>query len=496
MAAIPGSIFSSWRRLFVFALVLVIAGSISYLATKNATISALILVGGLLAGVVFLWPWMLIPVIFFLIYSNTIVVAVHYHSVPNIIGTLVPALLLIPFLKSIFIDRERVVINPTLILMIAFVAIKAVGAIYATDPNLAMNLIVNFLTEGVLLYFLVVNVVRTPKLLKFCTWAVILAGLFMGAISFYQELTHTYDNNYWGFAQWGTSFGTGQSNLLGDVIAPRLEGPIGDDNRYAQVMIVIAPLAIFLAIGEQDKKFKLLPMAATFFIIIGALLTYSRGGLVAIAVIVFLMFILKTINLRYLAVLLVFVILLPVAVPNFAKRLDSFQNITLSGLLNNSSDSGILSTDSSVQGRATEMISAALMFADYPIFGVGSGNYAVHYPEYAPKAGFIVRLANRQPHTLYGGIAAENGIFGITCFLMLVFLTLRDLYRARRAWLETNFMLASISTGLFLGVIAYMVTGVFLHATYIRFFWLIMGIAGAAINLNQHGIIEEKKVAL
>jgi len=496
MAQLTNTSSSSWRKYLFLATILIVAVFLSYSVFHNIFITTIILGVILLIAFALFWPWMLTLAVFFLLYSNTIAVAIQYHHVPYIVGGLLIGLLLIPLVKIIVIDREKVIINRTLLLMLIFVAIQAIGGVFASRPDIAMDKVITFLLEGVVLYFLVLNTVRTPRMLRYAIWAVVTAGLFMGAISFYQELTHTYDNNYWGFAQWGTSFGTGQSNLLGDVVAPRLEGPIGDDNRYAQVMIVIAPLAFFLAIGEKDKKLKILPLAATFFIIVGALLTYSRGGLIALVSIIILIVLLRFIKFRYLVILLVGAVLVTLAVPNFAVRLTKLQNITLSGLFNKNSTSGIESADSSVQGRATEMISSALMFADYPLFGVGPGNYAVHYQEYAPKVGFEVKVADRQAHTLYGGIAAENGLLGIICFLLILYLPLRDLYNNRPALLESNFLQASIMTGLFLGIIAYMVTGIFLHANFIRFFWLIMGIAGAAVNIYQSGLSVDKKAAL
>jgi O-antigen ligase len=496
MSMFSDSSSSSSSKLLFLATVLVIAAFFSYTFTRNILITAILLGGILFIAVALFWTWMFTPVIFFLLYSNTVAIAVQFHHVPYIVGALFLGLLVIPFAKIVIIDREKIIVNRTLILMLIFLSIQAVGAISASRPDLAMDKVTTFLVEGLVLYFLVLNTVRTPRMLRFSIWAVIAAGLLMGAISFYQEITHTYDNNYWGYAQWGTAFGTGQSNLLGDMVAPRLEGPIGDDNRYAQVMIVIAPLAFLLAIGEPEIKRKLLPLAATFFILVGALLTYSRGGLIALAGVIILMVVLRFIKLRYLAILLVIALLAPIAVPNFAARLVSLQNITLSGLLNNSSASGIGSADTSVQSRATEMISSALMFADYPLFGVGPGNYAVHYQEYAPKAGFYVMLANRQPHTLYGGIAAEDGIFGIICFLLILYVSLVELFRARREWLECNFTLASIATGLFLGIIAYMVTGIFLHLAYVRFLFLLIGLAGATGSIHRSGLPADKKAAL
>jgi putative inorganic carbon (HCO3(-)) transporter len=496
MTAIPALSYSSGKKISLLAVTLIIATFFSYAASHNVLLTAIVFGGILFFAITLFWTWAITPIVIFFLYSNAVVVAVQFHHVPDIIASIFPGLFLIPLAKIILVDREKILINRTLILMLVFASVQAVGTIFASQPNLAMDKVSSFLLEGIVLYFFILNVVRTPRMLKLTVYALVAAGLLMGAISFCQEITHTYDNNYWGFAQWGASFGTGQSNLLGDVVAPRLEGPIGDDNRYAQIMLTIAPLAFFLAMGVQKIWPRVLFLAATFFIVVGAFLTYSRGGIIALVVVIVLMAFFRFIKLRYLAFLGLILLLVPFAVPNFATRLTSLQNITLSGLLNNTSEGGIASADSSVQSRATEMISSLLMFADYPLIGVGPGNYAVHYQEYAPKAGFAVKLANRQPHTLYGGIAAEDGIFGITCFLLILFVSLQETFKARREWLPRNLLLASIATGLFLGIIIYMITGIFLHLSFIRFLFLVLGLAGSVGAIHQNHEDLDKEVAL
>ena len=41
------------------------------------------------------------------------------------------------------------------------------------------------------------------------------------------------------------------------------------------------------------------------------------------------------------------------------------------------------------------------MFGDYPIFGVGPGNYPLHYLDYSQEIGLDPRLEQREAHSLY-----------------------------------------------------------------------------------------------
>ena len=63
-------------------------------------------------------------------------------------------------------------------------------------------------------------------------------------------------------------------------------------------------------------------------------------------------------------------------------------------------------------------------------------------------------------------------------------LTLRDLIRVRKRWLKVRPDLAAMATGLMLAVVTYMTTGLFLHLSYARYFWLVLAIAGAAAHLG------------
>jgi hypothetical protein len=48
-----------------------------------------------------------------------------------------------------------------------------------------------------------------------------------------------------------------------------------------------------------------------------------------------------------------------------------------------------------------------------------------------------------------------------------------------------NPQLANLATSFFLAIVGYMGAAVFLHFAYIRFFWLVMGLAGATYQISQ-----------
>jgi O-antigen ligase len=138
------------------------------------------------------------------------------------------------------------------------------------------------------------------------------------------------------------------------------------------------------------------------------------------------------------------------------------------------------------------MGAAGLAFIHHPIFGVGPDGFPFYYQQYAQRVGIEVRdtaartgatagqLPQREAHDLFIGVAADLGLAGLAAFLGILYLTLRDLLRARRRWLWLRVDLVCLADALFLAVLAYVVAGLFLSLAFERYFWLLLALAGAA----------------
>ena len=89
-------------------------------------------------------------------------------------------------------------------------------------------------------------------------------------------------------------------DLGGKVIRPRLAGPIGEQNRYAQLLVVLVPLALFRFWGERRLVLRVLAGVCTLLIVSGILLTFSSGAAVALAGLFLTMTVLRYIRVRQL----------------------------------------------------------------------------------------------------------------------------------------------------------------------------------------------------
>ena len=103
-----------------------------------------------------------------------------------------------------------------------------------------------------------------------------------------------------------------------------------------------------------------------------------------------------------------------------------------------------------------------MMLRDNPIMGVGVGNFYWSVRNYVPaSAGFA--------HNMYVEVAAETGLVGIFLFMGMIFFTLKDL---RKIIKNASPHLKSYGLGLYVGLMGFLVSAIFLHAEYEKFLWL------------------------
>jgi putative inorganic carbon (HCO3(-)) transporter len=425
---------------------------------------------------------------FFIFYANLAVVASQFHDVPQVIASSIALLLLFPIGKYVLIERQPLVITPVLPFVLAFLGALFLAAALSSEPVVARKAVVTYLTEGLLLYLLVSNAVRTTRTLNRVVWVLIIAGTLLGAISIYQELTHSYANNYGGLAQVdrvdsGGGFNIAPQDSEEKILRPRLGGPLGSENRYAQIMVVLMPLALIRVFRERSRRLRLLAASASLLILGGLLLTFSRGAAVGLGATLVLMVLLREIKLRQILVLLAVVTaIVALAIPDYVTRLSSLQGVTG---ISTTDDSGY--PDRAVLGRATENLAAWYTFLDNPLTGVGPGVYFREYSqEYANRLGLRYLESERRGHSLYLEMAADTGVIGLGAFLALVVTALAYLYRNMRYWRERDRERSMVASSFFFALIAYLGTAFFLHLSYQRYFWLLLALASSAIWALEH----------
>jgi O-antigen ligase len=405
-------------------------------------------------------------------YLNLPVVMAGAAGLPTSLGSVFALVLVLPIVVHVVLRREALVLTPALGLMVGYLVALVLSATFAGGPGSdSASGVFSFVLEGLLLFVLVTNAVRTPQVLKSVVWALLLAGAVMGLVSIWVVLTHTYRNALGGFAQVAAD----QVPGIGPKPLPRLAGPVGETNRYAQVMLLLVPLGIACIRLAGSRVRRLAAIGATALTLSGMLLTYSRGAAVALAIVALVMVATGFIRARHL-VLLVAVLgaIVVVAAPNYLARLASLSS------LNSATSQDSTQVDGALRGRATENLAALDTFRDHPLVGVGPGQFFERYSQtYANELDLRFLKTSRRAHNLYLEMAADTGVLGLAAFLAVVLVTIGQLVRAAGLCAVHRPDLALLAHAFALSLFAYLATGLFLQLAYQRYFWFVLALASA-----------------
>ncbi len=433
-------------------------------------------------------------VVVFLIYTNLPVNLKKALNLPEVLAGSFVLILIIPLAFYLFIRREKVVIDAGFVLMNILLMVSVISAIlFAVDLTVALKWITTYVLEGMLLYFLVINVVRDTRVLTQVIWTLLLVGSLLGGLSLAQDITRSYDNTFYDLAIRGREIedpdklaekvkqSRFQRSELGKVGGTdRAAGPIGDPNRYAQIMIVIAPLSLFLFLGGGSWLRKVLAASAGLLILSGILLSFSRGAFVSLVLLFLVLVFMGTVRFRQaINFSLVLLLLMIFAAPGYLARL-----ATIGGV------EGVVSEDvkaeGAIAGRTTEMFAALNVFRDHPLLGVGPGQYLNYYSvkyQTDPAIAYRYMTWPRRAHSIYAELPAELGLIGFSAFMAIALVILHQLWQLRSLALQYYPEIANISSAFFIGIIAYFMTAIFLHFSYQRYYWLLLAIAAAAIQV-------------
>jgi putative inorganic carbon (HCO3(-)) transporter len=480
------------RRTFLLASSFAVAGVAIVLGAIGAqeptlAVAAVLVLGG---GVACLFrPDAATYIVVAVLYSNVAALAVQFHGLPYFIGLAFPLLLLLPLAYYVVLHRTYITITSAFPLLFLLAIVEVLGSAASRDIQESLSQFMGFAIGGVGLYFLLTNVIRSIDTLKRVIWVVLVVAAGLGVLSLFQTVTGAYGTNFWGLGQ--VNLPGANTQFSASVVAggtPRLAGPVGEVNRYGQIMLVLLPIGALVAYSERRHRVRLAAVVATAFILFGMAATGSRGAAVGLAVVVLAALAFRYVRIRHLALVALAVGVTLVAFPRYGERL-----VDLQGLLA-LDDTGTTTAQGDVgnlRSRATETLAALLVFTDHPVIGVGPGMFPLYYREYAERLAAEavdtrIDQGNREAHNLYTDVAAETGVLGLACFMGILLITLRDLRRARIRWLATRPDVAHLASAFFLAILAYMASGMFLHLSYERYFWLLVALAGVAAHLALH----------
>jgi len=479
---------------------------------------------GVLAVAVLRRPAFGLLVLVVLLQLNLSEVLVRQHGLPSLLQLLALPLLAAGLLTRVRGGGDRAGLRgleplagqALTWLLAGWVLVQLASTTWARNPGLADARV----AEGAKafgLYLLVLLLAASRARLRAAVWALLASGSLLAVLGLIQVATGNFRDEYGGLAR------IKDAHIYGDVFEPRIAGPLGDPNYFAQILLMLVPLALAMgwsaerggdgaaATAETRSSVgleilgrriplpgsslrKLLALGAAAVLVAATVLTYSRGGALALAVVLGLAFLLRGVTVREvlagLAVLLLLVAFLP---SGFTERLTTLEQV-LPG-----NAEGTLHPDSSFEKRRLVTRVAWEIFVERPLWGVGAGNYTVHYDRHADRVGSAAREYDDPgemhfPHNLYLEIGAETGVPGLIVFFAAVAVAFSYLRRARRrALARGDPVAAALARGVALGLLGYLVSSLFLHGHFQRYLWLLLALA-AALDALYRGPTDRRTV--
>lgn len=404
------------------------------------------------------------------------VLDLYHEGIPSPARPLVALLVVVIFVRILLYGERPAGWIRTSFILGLYILFLLISMVNAQDYEIARDSFVN-VTQNIFIAIIIVYFIKHPESLQLALWTLIAAGIFMGTVSVFQYLTGTFGSNYWGFGGW-------ELQQSGGISRQRLTGPYYNPNAYAQVLIVIIPLAIDRLWHERHLVLRLLAALGALVCILSVVFTFSRNGFVSMLFAIGLLFVLRRPNfLPSIISIALLVGVLQFIPATYLDRISSLAQIS-------SGQAGIV-TDESFRGRLSENVAAVQMFQDHPIFGVGLNNFQFEYQDYSRRIGLDPRRELRSPASFYLEILSEQGLFGMAIFGYLIFTVFRRLFSARNYFKHNNFYdLEFMTTALIASFGGYMFLAISKNSAYSNVYWSLVAICLSATQIVN--TLEEK----
>jgi O-antigen ligase len=372
-------------------------------------------------------------------------------------------------LLGLMVHPQGLVFPPPLRWAVVFLLWTLMSALFAVEPDMAWQPLIERL-KALVIFFVVVNVLRTPQQLRFYALLILVAfAIYPARGSLINVVT---GNTLFGRAIWNQIY--------------------ANPNYLGALTLLMLGLALAIAtVKTQDVRVRRAAAAFVPVLLLIILLTQSRGVFLGLLV-GFGPPLLTRLRKRpssatpVLAVLAVIAVLVPAASWH---RLGGITNLTTTLAEADKkggppASGGQLDQVAAVSARDRfEVLKTGLRIAaSHPILGVGIGGYREANTRYAPQ------LGERDAHNTYVSLAAEIGFPGLLLWLGLVGSVLARL-RRRRARLDADDRTIQV-LWIERAVIGFLVAGFFATSADLTMLYLFLGILWAASDMLGHDATE------
>jgi O-antigen ligase len=258
----------------------------------------------------------------------------------------------------------------------------------------------------------------------------------------------------------------------------RVAGTVGDPNVLASILLAGTFLAVALAVTQRrNPALRLTLIGCALLCLLGVILTFSRGGLVALGAALLV----TPFLVRRRAAAISGMVLIVIAIIGFVvvfAPADAKDRLT-------KNDGGSGRTD--IWRIGWRMVDAN------PVVGIGVGNFqntSVHY-QIAPGAARVrTDLADHPSvaHNSYLELLAEGGVIGLGLFLGVVVAALGTAVKATRRFIRGRRSdLAVLSGAVVISIIAILAADFFISEQFAKQLWLLIALCPALHAIAMRG---------
>jgi putative inorganic carbon (HCO3(-)) transporter len=343
------------------------------------------------------------------------------------------------WLLHVIIYRKRTFVKaPQNMLMIAFLAVLM--ASHKAYIHGILNAFSEF-SKIVIIYFLLTNLVTNERRLKATIWVLILCTTYLAVQGVLLSM---------GIAIGGINFSQG--------VRVQSTGIFGDPNDLAMTLIIGLPFIFHFFFSERFALKRIILVAFGGLMLYCILLTGSRGGMIGLAVVAYLL-------LRKKTGAIVGAVLTFVCLVGFLAMAPSY---TVERLRSASLSEG------TGHSRIEHWYDGWNMFLSNPITGVGMNNYPDH------AAGFVA-------HNSFIHVAAETGMVGLLIWMGLFYFAFKNLVAVERkvGKIEQTSFDWTMSNSLKASLIGFVVCGFFLSRQYQYIPYILIALSVSIHNMHN-----------
>lgn len=421
------------------------------------TVSNKLLVAGLL-GIPFVFftitrPWIAVS-IFFLLTPLEELLVIGSGNITSTLNKLMGAYLLALVVTSGSLKHiDEVIRNKKVLLILLFGLVSVFSLYFSVNPSYSMKYLIK-LWLLIISYCVLILMIRNLQTLNYALYALI-AGAVVSVLS---------------------PIVLGHGDIATANSLERYGGLWGDQNEFAGMLLVILPICIAIIFTTGNKNLKIILSACTAVLFAGFLLTYSRSGFVAfcvLSVVAMFKFIKGKNRLRILSVLVPcciigFIVIYYTIGDSLISRVETLRILE-------SRES--VRTETSLNLRFHYYFELfPKLFAEHPLMGVGFRGFVLNNPVYKQIA-----------HNTFIEVITGTGLLGFIPFVLVLYLTWRDIRKARTGLIDNpdGYCIIRYSNALEMGYISFLVVGLFYSLDINKILWLLITLSSILLNIRN-----------